>query len=329
MGILSAKTLKLCILLQFLKAVKLAVRKQKHVFMRQLMHLGVATGAVSGILGRGKKRRGPFKFGNDERNVELSLTWREVSCDVMSTVGTLWRRGAAYPLIWLHSYKDKCWSKWGKTISKFTGLSHSNTVFSEKFSFQSKGSPWKRGASARFKYFKYANENLGNGITNKSVYLDSGLLSMFRAECVGEQMCTHFLAHGIFLLYDFLSVRNGICHTCRLWLFEMRCSWKGREKFTAAAMNVTTAPGCQAAHIHQIHTAMPKHAFQGTAKQEKNTGWSQALSRELSSDLPGFSCWRILFCSGNLPVVPRKLLAKWKKAERLRCGPLHCCALWD
>lgn len=102
---------------------------------------------------------------------------------------------------------------------------------------------------------------------------------------------------------------------------------KGREKFTAAAMNVTSAPGCQAAHIHQIHTAMPKHAFRGKEKQEKNTGWSQALSHKLSSDLPGFSCWRILFCSGNLPVVLRKLLEKWKRLSGFSAvlyAAVHC-----
>lgn len=51
--------------------------------------------------------------------------------------------------------------------------------------------------------------------------------------------------------------------------FEMRFSFKAEKKITAAAMNVTTAPRCQAAHIHQIHTAMPKHAFRGKKKQEK------------------------------------------------------------
>lgn len=50
----------------------------------------------SSIRNPGEKRRGPFKFGNDERNAELELTWHEVSCDVMSTVGTLWRKGKAY-----------------------------------------------------------------------------------------------------------------------------------------------------------------------------------------------------------------------------------------
>lgn len=135
-----------------------------------------------------------------------------------------------------------------------------------------------------------------------------------------EQMCTCFLESsfrfGILLLYT---------STLTLWnAFFI----KSREKVTAAAMNVTTASRCQAAHIHQIHTAMPKHAFRGKKKQEKKHWLESAgpLTRALLRSA-WFQLRRILFCSSSPPVVLRKVLAKWKRGSGFSAvlyAAVHC-----
>lgn len=56
------------------------------------------------------------------------------------------------------------------------------------------------------------NENLTSSLTIKSGYLEPGLLSMFRGECVGEQMCG-------FLDSKFMS--SGFCSRTTSCLSEI------------------------------------------------------------------------------------------------------------
>lgn len=95
------------------------------------------------------------------------------------------------------------------------------------------------------------------------------------------------------------------------------------KKITAAAMDVTSAPWCQAAHIHQIHTAMPKHAFRWRKKPEKKTvAGVRRLSHTSRPQICLVSAFEG-FCF--VPVLLRK--AKWKRgsgSSAVLYAAVHC-----
>lgn len=173
MGILSAKTLKLCLLLQFLNSIKLAVRKQKYVFMSQLMHLVVARGAVSGILKRGgKKGEDPLSLGmmkgmwsSSSLGKRWAVMWRPL-------VGTVWRKGAEYLLIFLSDcivIKINVDQSRGKNTCKLQDCHIPVQSSQRSLVLKSLGSTWKRRAFARGQVQIYVWES--NQQFNQQVWL--------------------------------------------------------------------------------------------------------------------------------------------------------------